>query len=288
MKKVNKKKKHQNSIIPIVIIVLVTILAISGALLVYIYTQNYIVIEKVKQPATVEKGTTVSPIIVNNAVIGGVTDTGKFTNYKVASSNMKILESTELDMYKKNGKIGTYEIKSVKKIDDSLTSVIPFKDISAIEYVAVLSSEKNIMLRETVELKGADEDEKYVKKALGKYRLFNNTVKINEVNEVYLTTDEKTRIICATSKGDTTFGAYSAIIAVKGKEAKIMKYAYVKNTESSINWPIYSLSFVCDLNGDETYELIVQETKEQAVKYSVIEYKKGQYYEVVGTDIKIK
>ena len=52
---------------------------------------------------------------------------------------------------------------------------------------------------------------------------------------------------------------------------------FVKNTESSINWPVYSIKFACDLNHDDKYEIVLQEAREKTMKYSILENKKNKF-----------
>lgn len=290
MKKVNKKKNGKK-VIPLVII-LVTLLVLSAVFLVYIYTQNYITVEyidKSSSKVSSEDVTSVSPIIINNVVVGGVSDKGKWLSKDNLYGKANISKGTEVDMYNLSGKMGTFEIYSVSKDNEKgITYAVPLKDIMEEEYIALGKSESNAMTRGLTKIEPTEKDEKYVKKALGKYRLFNNTVKVNEVYEAYLGTDQKTRIISATSEGDNKLGVYSVVVFVKGSKAKIIKYSYVKNTESSINWPVYSIKFACDLNYDDKYELVIQEARETTMKYSILEFKKNKYYEVIGFEFNIK
>lgn len=98
---------------------------------------------------------------------------------------------------------------------------------------------------------------------------------------------ENGKIICATSDGKNKFGVYSVVIYSTGKTAKIIKYNYVKDINSSVDWPIYSLKFVYDLNMDGISEIVIQETNEYEIKYSVMEYKNNKFYEVLSEKIKI-
>lgn len=290
MKTVNKKNKTKK-VIPWIILLL-TILVICGIFLIYVYTQNYINIEHIDKSAGKVKSedvTSVSPIIINNVVVGGVSDKGKWLSKDNLYGKANITKGAEIDMYNLAGKMGTFEIYSVKKDNEkNITYAVPLKDVMDEEYLGVSKSETNIMMRELNKITPTEKDEKYVKKALGKYRLLNNTVKVNEVYEGYLTADQKTRVISATSTGDNKFGVYSAVIFVKGNKAEIIKYSYVKNTESSVNWPVYSIKFACDLNNDDSYELVLQEARETTMKYSIMEYNKNKFYEVMGFEFKIK
>ncbi len=290
MKKTNKNMKRKK-LIPILIL-FIAILVISVALLIYIYTQNYITVEYIDKSSSnvsSEDVSSVSPIIINNVVVGGVSDKGKWLSKDNLFGKANVSKGAEVDLYGTSGKMGTFEIYSTSYDQDKgITYAVPLKDLSNEEYIATSKSEDNIMQRNLTKVEATSQDEKYVKKALGKYRLFNNTVKVNEVYEVYLNQEQKTRIISATSSGKNNFGVYSAVIYVNGNKAKIMKYSYVKNTESSINWPVYSIKFACDLNKDGNYEVILQETRELTMKYDIMEYRNNKYYEVIGFSFSIK
>jgi len=290
MKVVNKKNKTKR-FIPLIIL-LVAILIVCLIFLIYIYTQNYITVENIDKSSgkvNSEDVTSVSPIIINNVVVGGVSDKGKWLSKDNLFGKANIVKGAELDMYNITGKMGTFEIYSVTKDDKKdITYAVPLKDIMDEEYIGVAKSEANVMTRALTRITPTEKDEIYVKKALGKYRLLNNTVKVNEVYEAYLGTDQKTRIISATSTGDNKLGVYSVVVFVKGSRAEIIKYSYVKNTESSINWPVYSIKFVCDLNNDDNYEIVLQEARELTMKYSIMEYNKNKYYEVIGLEFNIK
>jgi len=290
MKTANKKNKGKK-VIPLMILLL-TILIICGIFLVYVYTQNYINIEYIDKASGKVKSedvTSVSPIIINNVVVGGVSDKGKWLSKDNLYDKANIAKGTEIDMYNISGKLGTFEIHSVARDNEkNIIYAIPLKDLTDEEYIAVASSEASILKRKMVKVENAEKDEKYVKKALGKYRLLNNTVKINEVYEGYLDSEQKTRIISATSTGGNRWGVYSVVVFVRGNKAEIIKYSYVKNTESAIDWPVYSIKFACDLNNNDIYELIIQEARETTMKYSILEYKKDKYQEVIGFEFKIK
>lgn len=286
----NKRIKKTKRIIPLIIL-LTLVLAISIAVLAYIYTQNYITIEYIDKSASkvkTEDISSVNPIIINNVLVGGVTDKDKWVTKENMSSKLNISKGTEIDMYSQKGKMGTFETYSVSEDKkNNITYILPLKTIANQEYIAIGNKEQNIMIREMKKSESTDADKDSVKKALGKYRLLNNTIKIIEVYDVYLTEDKNTRIISATSSGKNTFGVYSAVVAVSQDKCNIVKYSYVKNTESSVNWPVYSIKFACDLNNDNKYELIIQEARERSMKYSILENRKDKYYEVLGIDFKI-
>ena len=95
------------------------------------------------------------------------------------------------------------------------------------------------------------------------------------------------KIICATSNSKSKLGVYSVIVYSTGKRVDIIKYCYVKDVKRSVDWPIYSLKFVYDLNSDGISELIVQETNEFEIKYSVIEKRNNKFYEVISEKVKM-
>ena len=136
-------------------------------------------------------------------------------------------------------------------------------------------------------LEATKDDEKYVKDAIGSYKLVNGSVK---VTEVYLTNINQTtdKIICATSKSANMLGVYSAVIYVTGNEAYLVKYSYVRDTDNADRWPIYSLQFVMDLNNDEKPEIVLEEITGNDVKYSVLELRDNNvFYEVLSAKVEI-
>lgn len=288
--KKNARIKKNKKIVPLIVF-FVVILSISIVFLTYVYTQNYITVEYIDKSVSKVKGeatSSVTPIIINNVVIGGVTDQHKWITKDNMYSKANISKGAEIDMYSNEGRMGTFEIYSVSEDkNNNLLYTIPLKNIADQEYIAIGSAKQNIMNREMVAFEPTKQDEKYVRQALGKYRLLNNSVKINEVYEVYLEANQKVRLISATSYGKNIFGVYSVVVAVKENESNIVKYSYVKNTESSVNWPVYSIKFACDLNADDSYELVIQEAREHSMKYSILENRKDKYYEVLSTDFKI-
>ena len=84
-------------------------------------------------------------------------------------------------------------------------------------------------------------------------------------------------------------GAYSALVVYDEltKKSQCIKYNYVRNVKDAKDFGIISLKFVLDANGDGTDEIIIQETKEFEVIYSVFENIKGKYYLVLSSEISI-
>lgn len=136
-------------------------------------------------------------------------------------------------------------------------------------------------------LEATEEDEKYVKEAIGAYKLVNGSVKVLEVyaTNINSLTD---KIICATSENTNMLGAYSAVVYVTGNKVHLVKYASVRDTENSDMWPIYSLQFVMDLNNDNKPEIVLQEITGNDTSYSVLEIReKNIFYEVLRSTVTI-
>lgn len=155
-------------------------------------------------------------------------------------------------------------------------------------YIAI-STNDNIsnILPGMTKLEVTDEDEKYVKEAIGSYKLINGSVKVLEVYATNINgvTD---KIICATSEKANLFGVYSVVVYVTNGKAYLVKYSYVRDTDNSDRWPVYSLQFVMDLNGDSKPEIVLQETTGNDTSYSVLELRENNmFYEVLNTTIAI-
>ena len=149
MKKSNKKNVNKK-LIPL-IITFITLLVLSGMFLIYLYTQNYITVEHIDNASSKIKSedvTSVSPIIINNVVVGGVSDKGKWINKDNIYGKTNITKGLEIDMYNISGKMGTYEIYSVSEDKEKeVTYAVPLKNIMEEEYIATLKSDTNIMPR---------------------------------------------------------------------------------------------------------------------------------------------
>lgn len=136
-------------------------------------------------------------------------------------------------------------------------------------------------------LPATKDDEKYVKEAIGAYKLVNGSVKVLEVytTNINSLTD---KIICATSENTNILGAYSAVVYVTENKAHLVKYSSVRDTNNSDMWPIYSLQFVIDLNNDNKPEIVLQETTGNNTSYSVLELReKNMFYEVLRATVAI-
>lgn len=190
-------------------------------------------------------------------------------------------------MYSETAKYGSFKTSILKynsktNVVYTITTKVPTPNT----YIAVSRNEN--ITRDSY-LKQVDETEadiKDIKKALGKYRLLNNSVKIIEVYNTYIEKNIVGKIIVATSKTNT-FGVYSAVIYIGNNGPKLIKYSYVKNSGRSASWPIYKINFVLDIDGDEISEIILQETTETTSSYSIIQYINGEFYQVLKQEMKI-
>lgn len=279
------RKRGEKSLIIILAVILVIIIALA----ILILANNNIVKEKVNFDATsasddIAKNST--PIVVNNLVVGA-TYNGNWVSaerYYLKSINKNGLE---IDLFSKNGKLGTYELNEVTQ-KAGTTSVYTTTTRANLvdEYFAV--SKNTINSIPSISSKEAtDEDYKAVKKALGIYRLLNTSVKIENVYEVMISDAVYGKVIVASNEAGESSGAYTAVIFVdNSNHSSIIKYNYIRNLKKSSDWPIYSVAFIADLNNDSSKELVLIETKEFEAKYDILEYRNGKFVEVLSAVVK--
>ena len=285
-----KKQHKKNYIVIILILIFISIIIIAGSFLLYIYTQNYIKIEKIDKRAYNQKTEIISqasPIYINNLLIGAVSSEKWVSKDSIYNQGSKV-KLEKIDIYDLTGKIGTYDIKEINNTGKEGNIYIKTNRLaSTSEYIGIVSSGKDIVGGQTSISNSLARDEADVIRALGVYKLLNNTVKVNEVYSVTLKNGENGRIICATSDGNNKLGLYSTVVYVTDKGSRIIKYCYVKDSKKAVDWPIYSVKFVYDLNSDGSKEVIIQETNEYETKYAVMEYRQNNFYEVLSEKIKI-
>lgn len=289
VKKQNANIRKQKLIFSL-IVVLVVVLIILVALFLYLNSQNYINYGPEDMTAVseaVEKSTAqnASVIILNNVLLGGVNGTqwvSARTMYENAS-----MAGTEITMYSNDGMLGTYTTSKFKENSSyyyTKTTKYPEPD----EYIAVDTKNISPVLYELDKIEVSEEDEKTVKKALGKYKLLNGSVKIVEAYQTSFYEGKLGKLYSVTSNGKNMFGVYSAVIFVSSEHTEVIKYSYVKDTKLSSGWPVYSIKYVIDLNGDGKNELILQETTANAVRYVVEELKNSfEFKEVLKVSIDI-
>lgn len=276
-----------------ILVLLLILLLISGiSFIVYVNVTNNIVYENIKEGSSSVSDDIASkstPIVVNNIVLGGVYN-GTWVSmerYFFRSANK---EGYDIDVFTRKGKTGSFKLNKVDKSADAkaaytTTTRTNYKD----EYYAVKAGSTSATKMDAISLKDDSVSiyKKYVEEALGLYGMLNGTVKVREVYEVVLVPGEISYIITATNEGKTGNGVYSAAVYVSSThEAKLIKYNYVKNVNNSSKFGVYTAKFVADLNGDKVCEILLQETKEFDTKYSVMEYNKGKFYEVISATIK--
>lgn len=289
VKKQNANIRKQKLIFSL-IVVLVVILIILVALFLYLNSQNYISYGPEDATAvseTVEKSTAqnASMVILNNVLLGGVNGS-QWVSAKVMYDNAS-MTGTEITMYNNDGMLGTYTTSKFKENDSyyyTKTTKYPEPD----EYIAVDTKNISPVLYELDKIEVGEEDEKTVKKALGKYNLLNGSVKIVEAYQTSFYEGKLGKLYSVTSNGKNMFGVYSAVIFASSEHTGVIKYSYVKDTNLSSGWPVYSIKYVIDLNGDGKNELIIQETTANAVKYVVEELKNSfEFKEVLKVSIDI-
>jgi hypothetical protein len=85
-------------------------------------------------------------------------------------------------------------------------------------------------------------------------------------------------------------GVYSAIIIANSNsnKSRILQYSYTKDLDNSYDFPLYSVEFMADFNGDSKAELVTREVTEFNVTYNIFEYKNGKYVKVLSETMKGK
>lgn len=286
----NLKKKRG---LKLLITLLVILLIIGLFLLFFVVLKKEVNIGKISDVAKERSDEVVAnstPIIVNNIVVGAV-----YNNEWVASESYYFRNKTKsqtiaLDVYNLTGKKGKYNLTSMSK-DTNSGALYAKTDNSNTydEFLAIASTEKNIMNNPPIKQVNINEDDiNTVKDALGLLSVFNNSVKITEIYNITLDTTNRGRLIFVTNEVGKSNGGYSAVIYEDmSKKTHIVKYSYVKDMKNSPEWPIYSFRFVADLNQDGMNDIVIQETKEFKMKYDVIEFKNNKFQEVLSTEINI-
>lgn len=272
-------------------IFVIIVLVITISFFCFVVLKNNIVKERIDYSSNDVSDNIVSnatPIILNNVVLGA-----RYNNTWVSSESYYFRNQnklTDVDVYNEEGKKGKYKITEFTRPDSTGSFYVTINVSSNYdEFFAVGSSDSNVMLQKATKvLTVTDEDIEVVKDALGKYLVFNTSVKINSIHSVTLNSENRGRIICVTNEAGKSSGAYSAVIYESNYgQTEIIKYNYVKNLDNASDWPIYSFKFAADLNQDGTNDIILQETKEFEVKYDVVEFKDNKFTEVLSTVVKM-
>ncbi len=226
------------------------------------------------------------PIIIDNLLVGGL-----YNNTWVSSSKYYLKSvnkaNVDINVYTKEKKAGTYILKDVYTYGDSVfvnTSYTNYID----EYFAV-PFENYSLISQFSNAEIQDQDYSYLKRALGTKRIFNNSINILGVYTAYIDATNSIRLICASSSSKGTFGGvYSAIIAVVNGKPSILQYSYIKDIDDALDFPLYSVEFVADLNGDGKSEIVTREVTEFNVTYNIFEYKNSKFTRVLSEIMKGK
>lgn len=291
--KFQKNRAKKKNFKKLVIIVLCVVILLVGVFLLWIGLKNIIEVSRVNDDAKFvsdQVAKNASPILVNNLLLGAVSGKQWVSSEKFYFLGDLTL-NRKVDVYTKKGKKGTYELEDLKKDAQSsaiylFTSNFNRND----EYIAVESSGYNCMPQPAVEKETiTEEDEQFVKKVMGRYRLLNPSMEIKEAYHISLNQQNSGTIYVINNQVGKFLGGYSAVIYqdFSGK-GSLVKYSFVANLKDSSKWPIYSFKFVVDFNQDGTNELVIQETKESEVKYDIMEFRDGKFVEVLSSEIKIE
>ena len=283
------RSNNRRTILPILIILFILIIVSCILFLWYTLSGNYIYLgytDNASENVDLSDATNSNIIIVNGFVVGA-TNNNKWISavkYYEANSNAS---NIEVDVLGQNAQYGTYNTASIRKYNKTVIYTTIAKDGVPSSYLAIPKADTTYIFPGMTKLTPSAQDEKYVKDAIGSYKLMNGSVKITEVYGTNIN-NVSDKIICATCKKANILGAYSAVVYVTANEAHLVKYAYVRDTKDSDRWPVYSLQFVMDLNKDSKPEIILQETTGNDTSYSVLEKRENnKFYEVLKTTIEI-
>lgn len=290
MKKYSKEKLKFRRFTTLLTVLLLAMLIIGLVLLFcFCLKDKFEISNQVNNAVSVPDGVAQNsePIVIDNLIVGALYN----NSWVSATKYLKSTKKTDLDtnVYTKTTKAGEYKIKDTYSFGDSLFANTTYPNYID-EYFSIpgdtyaLSSQFN-----EVEIK--EEDYKSVKKALGINRIYNSSMNIKSVYSGFIDSSIPIRIISVTSSKKGMFGGiYSAIIIdfVDGNKSKILQYSYTKDLENSYDFPLYSVEFLADLNGDGMSEIVTREVTEFNVTYNIFEYKKGKFVKVLCETMKGK
>ncbi len=282
------KSNKRKIVLPLLIIFFVLVILSCILFLWYTLSGNYITIENIDNSAnnaSTSEAANSNVIIVNGIILGGANGNKWVSSEKFYDANSNRAE-LEVDLFSENAKYGTFKTASIKKYNKSVIYTAIAKSGIPGDYLAITSQETAKVLPGMTNLVSTEEDEKYVKEAIGSYKLINSSVKITEVYGTNIN-NIADKIICATCEKANLLGAYSAVVYVTSGKAHLVKYAYVRDTKDSDRWPVYSLKFVMDLNENAKPEIILQETTGKNTTYSVLELRDNKFYQVLSSTIEL-
>lgn len=271
-------------IMPIIIVLLIIVAICLSIFIYYIFSRENIVHENVDNKAQNvqnEVAKNATPIIVNNILIGGIYEKS-FVSAEKLLQNSKHISGIDLGVYTMTGKAGTYQLTNLEKSPSTGVIYANTTRLNYIEeYIGVIDSStiQNGFVYEVTS--GEEELKNMVKDATSKYMLPNNSVKLLKAYNGSLSENKEIKIITAISE-NANGGAYSTIVAHIDNKSIPIKLNYIKDKSLSSSWPVYNFKFLYDLNGDGVNEVVIEEVDEFSVKYSVMEYRNGEFYEVLS------
>ena len=228
------------------------------------------------------------PIVIDNLVVGAIYEnTWVSANKYYLKSNQK--SDLETYVYNSSSRAGEYIIEEVYTYGDSVFADSTYPN-NIDEYFAI-PTDSYALVSQFNEAQVEEVDYTYIKKALGFYRIYNSSINITKVYSGYVDVDNPIRVISFTSSKKGLFGGvYSAIVVanINTGKAKILQYSYTKDFENSYDFPLYSVEFLADFNGDGKAELVTREVTEFNVTYNIFEYKENKYIKVLSETIKEK
>jgi len=282
-------RNNRRIIFPVLIIFFLLIIVSCILFLWYTLSGNYINIGKKDneaENATLSEAANSNIIIVNGIVLGASNGDKWVSAEKFYEANNTKTEIA-VDVLGINAQYGTYKTASIRKHNRSVIYTTIAKEGIPNNYLAIAARGTTNVFPGMTRLKATEQDEKYVKEAIGSYKLINGSVKILEVYGTNIN-NVSDKIICATSEHANLLGVYSAVVYVNNNTPYLVKYSYVRDTKNSDRWPIYSLQFVMDLNEDLKPELILQETTGNDTSYSILELRQeNMFYEVLRSTVEI-
>ena len=88
-------------------------------------------------------------------------------------------------------------------------------------------------------------------------------------------------------------GCHKNVLLTLGPKVLHKKYSFPTEavpsaSENSDNYPLYSVEFLADINGDGKSDLISRSVTEFNVSYDIFEYKNGAFVRVLSETMKVK